>query len=252
MAAIQNQPAWVLHARPFRESSQLLELLTRDYGRVGAVARGARGTRSRWRGMLQPFRPLLVSYTRRSDLGTLTGAEQVAAPPALVGEALYCGLYVNELTLRLLMRHDPQPEAFEQYRATVMDLAAGSDVQPVLRHFEKQLLDATGFGLILDREAGGSNVINPEARYDYQPERGPVRVATHAPERPGIVRGSALLALDAGELALEDRVPVRHMMRRVIRHHLGEKPLASEALYRAMRTGRPAGSAGGADKEKHD
>lgn len=235
MQTVQLQPAYVLHARPFRESSQLLELLTRDIGRVGAVARGARGAKSRWRGILQPFRPLLVSFRRRGDLATLTAADQVAAPPALGGEALYCGLYLNELTLRLLMRNDPHPEVFEQYRETLGGLATGERLQSWLRLYEKQLLDATGFGLILDHEAGGTTPIDAGARYDYQPERGPVRVAEQARERAGLVPGRVLQALDAGHLEPEDWPALRYMMRRVLRHHLGDKPLASEALYRALR-----------------
>jgi DNA repair protein RecO (recombination protein O) len=256
MQSVQLQPAYVLHARPFRESSQLLELVTRDLGRVGAVARGARGGKSRWRGILQPFRPLLVSFRRRSDLATLTAADQVAAPPALHGEALYCGLYLNELTLRLLMRNDPHPEVFEQYRETLGALAAGDQLQSCLRLYEKQLLDATGFGLILDREAGGTAPIDPEARYDYQPERGPVRVAKQSRERAGVVRGRVLLALDAGHLEPADWPALRNMMRRVLRHHLGDKPLASEALYRSLRRDQsnrpPSGDQRAAEKQEHE
>jgi DNA repair protein RecO (recombination protein O) len=237
MQKAQLQPAYVLHSRPFRESSQLLELLTRDFGRVGAVARGARGAKSRWRGVLQPFRPLLVSYSRRSELATLTAADQVAAPPALAGEALYCGLYLNELTLRLLLRDDPHAEVFEQYRQTLGALVGGESLQTALRLYEKQLLDATGFGLILDREAGGDTPLEPEARYDYQPDRGPVRVAETARQRDGLVTGRALLSLDAGDIDPEDWSTLRHVMRRVLRRHLGERPLASEALFRALRRG---------------
>lgn len=238
MEKVQLQPAYVLHGRAFRESSQLLEVLTRDHGRIGLVARGARGAKSRWRGILQPFRPLLVSWSRRGDLATLTGADQVAAPPALGGEALYCGLYLNELTLRLLLRNDPHPEVFEQYRDTLGGLAGEEPLQTCLRLYEKQLLDATGFGLILDREAGGDSPVADNAWYDYQPERGPVRVSSSASGREGVVPGRALLALDAGVVDHGDWGPLRRMMRRVLRHHLGDRPLASEALYRAVMPGR--------------
>ena len=240
MQKVQLQPPFVLHSRPFRESSQLLELLTRDAGRVGAVARGARGARSRWRGMLQPFRPLLVSYARRSDLATLTAADQVAAPPTLDGEALYCGLYVNELTLRLLLRDDPHPEVFEQYRETLGALVGGESLQTALRLYEKQLLDATGFGLILDREAGSETPLDPEAHYDYQPDRGPVRVAKSAAKRDGVVSGRVLQALDAGHIDPADWPGLRGLMRRVLKRQLGDRPLASEALFRALRRGRGA------------
>lgn len=236
MQKVQLQPAYVLHSRAFRESSQLLELLTRDAGRVGLVARGSRGAKSRWRGVLQPFRPLLVSWSRRGELGTLTDASQVAAPPPLLGEALYCGLYINELTLRLLTRDDPHPEVFEQYRQTLEGLVGGGALQTVLRLFEKQLLDATGFGLILDREHGSKQALDPEAWYDYQPDRGPVRVSASGAGRPGVVQGSALLALDAGEVSPRQWQSLRLMMRRVLRQRLGEKPLKSEALYRSGRS----------------
>jgi DNA repair protein RecO (recombination protein O) len=238
MQKVQLQPAYVLHSRPFRESSQLLELLTRDFGRVGAVARGARGARSRWRGVLQPFRPLLVSYSRRSELATLTSADQVAAPPALVGEALYCGLYINELTLRLLLRDDAHAEVFEQYRETLGTLVGGEALQTALRLYEKQLLDATGFGLILSREAGSDVPLDPHACYDYQPDRGPVRVAESARERDGLVAGRVLQALDAGQIDPADWPALRRLMRSVLKRQLGDRPLASEALFRALRKRR--------------
>lgn len=246
MQKVQLQPAYVLHGRPFRESSQLLEVLTRDYGRIGMVARGARGAKSRYRSILQPFRPLLVSWSRRGDLATLTGADQVAAPPALAGEALYCGLYVNELILRLLLRNDPHAEVFEQYRETLGGLAGGAPLQTSLRLFEKQLLDATGFGLILDREHGGERAVEADALYDYRPDRGPVRVGDSARGRAGVVAGRVLLALDAGQVEESDWPELRRMMRRVLRHHLGDRPLASEALYRSLGPARKTGGRGDA------
>jgi DNA repair protein RecO (recombination protein O) len=235
MHRVQLQPAYVLHARPYRESSQLLELATRDFGRVGAVARGARGPRSRWKHILQPFRPLLVSWSQRSDLATLTGADQVAAPPPLQGESLYCGLYLNELLVRFLHRGDPHPELFERYGQTLGRLAEGTGLQRALRLFEKHLLDATGFGLTLDREPGANTVLQEDAWYEYRPESGPVRVSGSARERSEVVSGRTLLALQAEELSDEDLPALRHLMRRVLRHHLGDRPLASEGLYAARR-----------------
>lgn len=238
MSRIQLQPAYVLHGRAFRESSQLLEVFTRDFGRIGAVARGARGPKSRWRGILQPFRPLLLSWSHRGDLATLTGADQVAAPPPLAGDALYCGLYMNELMTRLLHRGDPHPELFEHYRAAVGELSAGGALQAVLRVFEKQLLDATGFGMTLDREFDGDVPLRADAWYEYRPGQGAVRVGEDASERRDVVTGQALQALDAGQPAAGDLPRLRHLMRRVIRYHLGDKPLASDALYRGRRPNR--------------
>ncbi|WP_191621197.1 DNA repair protein RecO [Marinihelvus fidelis] len=238
MSRVQLQPAYVLHGRAFRESSQLLEMFSRDHGRVGVVARGARGARSRWRGVLQPFRPLLASWQGRGELATLTGADQVAAPPPLLGDALFSGLYVNELLVRLVHRGDPHPELFEHYRGTVAALAGGENIQATLRVFEKNLLDAAGFGLSLACEAGSDTPLRFEASYVYHPGEGAVRVNRDASDR-GVVSGAALMALEAGEPQGEHLPGLRAMMRAVIRHHLGDRPLASDALYRPSKpTGR--------------
>jgi DNA repair protein RecO (recombination protein O) len=235
MQRVQLQPAYVLHARAYRESSQLLELLTRDHGRVGVVARGARAPRSRWRHILEPFRPLLVSWSQRGDLGTLSGADQVAAPPPLEGESLYCGLYVNELMVRLMYRGDPHPELFGHYRQALGQLALAEELQKTLRLFEKQLLEATGFGLALNREHGSDRPLQADQWYEYRPEVGPVRVGRDAAHRPGVLSGRTLLALQAEQLDEADLPALRHLMRRVVRHHLGDRPLASERLYRTQR-----------------
>lgn len=251
MSRIDMQPAFILHGRAFRESSQLLEVFGRDTGRLGVVARGARRPKSKWQNMLQPFRPLLLNWSRRGDLGTLTGAEQVAAPPPLMGEALYCGLYMNELMIRLLHRDDPHPEVFEKYRETLAGLSLGGNPQPGLRVFEKHLLDATGFGLILDHEAPGDRPLEAGALYEYRPEQGPVRVGEQGRGRRGIVSGSTLQSLQSEDLSEEDLPALRHMMRRVIRHHLGDRPLASESLY--MKTDREArGKPPRKESERHE
>jgi DNA repair protein RecO (recombination protein O) len=239
MPRVQLQPAYVLHGRAYRESSQLLEIFSRDHGRLGLVARGARGPRSRWRNMLQPFRPLLLSWSQRGDLGTLTGADQVAAPPPLEGEALYCGLYMNELMMRFLHRGDPHPEVFERYRATLGLLSGGGRLQESLRLYEKHLLEATGFGLLLECEFESGEPVRADAVYEYRPDRGPVRVSDSAAGRGGVIAGRSLLALLSEELTDEDLPALRRLMRRVIRHHLGDRPLASDALYRRVSAPRP-------------
>lgn len=233
MARILEQPAYVLHARAYRETSLIVEMLTRDHGRMAVVARGAKGARSRWRNVLQPFRPLLIGWSARSDLGTLTAAEQVAAPPALHGEALYCGIYLNELLIRLLHRGDPHPEVFERYRDVLAELASAAPPQPVLRIFEKHLLDAIGYGLMLDHEADGETPLREDAWYEYRPDRGPRRVAEGNRER-GALPGRALLALKAEQLEDEFMPDLRSLMRRVIGYHLGDRPLASQALFKGL------------------
>ena len=228
---ITLEPAYILHARPYRESSLLLEILGQANGRVGLVARGGRGARSRWKNMLQPFRPLLLSWSQRGELGTLTAADQVASPPALAGEPLFCGLYTNELIMRFLQRSDPHPGLFDRYSRLLGELAGGDSLQRSLRRFEMHLLKAAGFGLQLDHEVGSEEQIVAEAWYRYVPESGPQRYDFTSEQANELVSGAALLALKSGEV--EDRYlkELKVLMRKLIRFHLGDKPLKSQALF---------------------
>ena len=228
---VSLEPAYILHSRSYRESSLLLEALSRVHGRVGLVARGARGARSRWKNMLQPFRPLLLSWTQRGELGTLTGADQVASPPALAGESLFCGLYANELMVRFLQRSDPHPQLFNHYQQLLTKLTGECGLQSLLRIFEKQLLDATGFGLQLDFEHGSERPISADAWYLYMPETGPVRQQPGQGQDEKLVSGSALLALKSGKIEQHDLKQLKLLMRRLIRNHLGDKPIASQSLF---------------------
>ena len=228
---ITLEPAYILHARPYRESSLLLEILGQENGRVGLVARGARGARSRWKNMLQPFRPLLLSWSQRGELGTLTAADQVASPPALAGEPLFCGLYSNELMMRFLQRSDPHPGLFDSYSHLLGELASGHSLQRSLRKFEMQLLQAAGFGLQLDPEVGSDEQIVTEAWYRYVPESGPQRSEYTSEQANELVSGAALLALKSGEVEDQYLKELKALMRKLIRFHLGDKPLKSQALF---------------------
>ena len=225
------EPSYVLHSRPYRESSLLLEALTRSHGRVGLVARGARGARSRWKNLLQPFRPLLLSWNQKGELGTLTAADQVASPPALAGESLFCGLYVNELTTRFLQRSDPHPALFEKYRQLLAGLAAGSELQPLLRIYEVGLLKSAGFGLQLDHEHGSADGIRADAWYLYVPESGPKRREYDEGKANELVSGAALLALKSGVIEDQYLKELKTLMRKLIGFYLGGKPLNSQSLF---------------------
>ena len=230
MGRIQLEPAYVLHSRSFRETSLIVEAFTREHGRIAVVARGAKSARSRWRNVLQPFRPLLLSWNQKSDLGTLTAVDQVASPPALQGQALYCGLYLNELLMRLLHRGDPHAEVFERYRHVLSELASDISPQPLLRVFEKNLLEAIGYAMLLDQEYGSGTDIQPQSWYEYRPDRGPVLSAGPGKNR---VSGAALLALHTENLPTGSWPELRMLMRSVIGYHLGDKPLASLSLFTA-------------------
>jgi DNA repair protein RecO (recombination protein O) len=229
---VLQEPGFVLHTRAFRESSLLLEVLSRNHGRVGLVAKGAKSARSRWRNMLQPFRPLLVGWNQKGELGTLTGAEEVASLPPLQGESLMCGLYANELLIRFLHRSDPHPEVFGHYRVLISSLAAGEQTQPMLRVFERDLLQSVGLGLQLEWEQGGQKELAEDAWYEYIPESGPIRRNPGKDTDTTLISGKALVALRTGQIGANQQRELKLLMRRLIRYHLGDKPLASHELFR--------------------
>jgi len=209
----------------------LLEAFSREHGRIGLVARGARGARSRWKNMLQPFRPLLLSWTQRGELGTLTDADQVAAPPALAGEPLFCALYGNELLVRFLQRSDPHAGLFDQYRRMLAELADGRAAQPILRLFEYHVLSAAGFGLQLEHDSVSGQEIRPDAWYLYQPESGPVLRGRENGPADELVSGAALLALKSGVIGEQHLRELKNLMRKLIRYYLGDRVINSQQLF---------------------
>lgn len=230
---VQNEPAWLLHHRPFQDASRILDVLTPHHGRLSLVARGSRSGRSRLKGLLRPFMPLQLSWVARSGLGTLTGAERQGAPIALSGEALMAGYYVNELILNLVHRHDPQPEIFAAYATTVEALQGGDRVPARLREFELDLLRLSGFALDLDHEADTDTPLQPDSRYEYRVEHGPARVADRA--GPMIFTGAELLAIHARTFT--DAAVLRaasRLLREVIAFHLGGKELKSRKVLLDM------------------
>lgn len=229
---VLQEPGFILHTRAFRETSLLLEVLSRNHGRVGLVARGAKSGRSRWKNLLQPFRPLLVDWNQRGELGTLTGAEEVATLPPLKGEPLMCGLYANELLMRFLHRSDPHPDVFGYYQGLIAVLASGEKTQPALRLFERDLLQSVGLGLQLEYEYGCQTRVGDEAWYEYVPESGPIRRDPEGHAETRLVSGRALKALRTGQITDDLQRELKLLMRRLIRYHLGDKPLASHDLFR--------------------
>lgn len=223
---IEQQPAYVLHSRPYRETSLLLECLTRDHGRIGVVARGVRRERARLqRAQLEPLQPLAMDLLLRGELATLQGAESMGAPLRLIGDAGLAGLYLNELVVRLTGRQDPQPELFAAYARTLPRLGTNEPLAWSLRRFERDLLEAVGYGLQLAFEAESGDPVDPDQLYRYTVEQGPSSCRTGTAHA---LRGSDLLAL------AEDRMPgtagmsaLRVMMREVIRYHLGGGELRS-------------------------
>jgi len=226
---VESQPAYILHARAWRETSLLLEAFTRDHGRVGLVARGVRSAHARLpRSALEPLQALQLSWSGRGELQTLTVAEPVGNPPPLRGETLMSAMYVNELIVRLTTRDDPNPALFDRYAALLDELAATRSLAWSLRRFERDILAATGYALQMQTEAGTGTQIEPAQVYDYVPELGPVAAAGSAGSGAR-VRGSALLALaaDAMPQDSEDLAALRRLMRTLIGVQVGDRGLQS-------------------------
>lgn len=268
------QPAYVLHQRAYRDSSVLLELFSPEYGRIGIIARGAKSAKSRWRGVLQPFQPLLVSWNKRGELGTLTAAEAHGPSLTIAPDLIASGFYLNEVLLRLLERDEEQLELFGCYDEALRGLGeigreAASEnpsrsvsLEILLRKFEIRLLAALGYGLVLDHEVASESPLQAEQEYIYQLEHGPVKADTGVAEndadcsvsgsyfnsasgfksgfeeeyRYGTrISGGTLLALHAGDFSDElVRLESKRLLRGVLGHYLGSKPLQSRNLARPI------------------
>ena len=222
---VSLEPAYVLARRPFRDTSLLIEAFTEHHGRVGLVARGVRGAKSQKSALLQPLRPLLVSWVESGELGTLTGVEGNGVFAEFSGERLLSGWYINELMTQLLQRHDPHPDLFGEYAIALEELAS-APVEIPLRKFELRLLAETGYGLNL------SGVMEPQAHYVYDWVAGPQASAPG----PGTFSGESLIALRDGALSAAEHLrAARRLLREALRRQLGGRELKTPKLLRELR-----------------
>lgn len=232
---IKLQPAYVLHSRPYRDSSMLLEVFTAEQGRISLVARGARRKSRGGSGgaLLQPFIPLLLSFSGRTDLKTLTALETAGQPLALKGDRMFSGLYLNELLVRLLHRYDAHPQLFAAYAAALGALAQSAEIDTILRPFEFTLLGELGYGFELSFDGRSGDALEAEGWYHYHPDHGLVaRGSTTDPAQPAF-KGADLLAMAAGDFDGTARSTARRLLRLVLGLQLGEQPLRSRDLFRA-------------------
>jgi DNA repair protein RecO (recombination protein O) len=225
-------PAYLLHQRPWRETSRVLEVWSRDHGRLGLVARGVRRPRAPQRSLLQPFTPLLMSWSLRTELGNLGAVEAAGAAPALRGKPLLAAFYTNELLLRLLPRQDAHPDLYDVYAETLRMLT-GSKPAASLRLFEVRLLSAIGYGLSLGQTTAG-DAVDPDAEYLYDLDAGP-RPASGR-KGPGVpVRGRALLALQRGNLDdADDLKAAKRLLAAAVQRHLDGRALKTSGVMRAL------------------
>jgi DNA repair protein RecO (recombination protein O) len=226
---VQQEPAYVLHSYPYKETSLIVELFTRRHGRIGLLARGARRPRSALRGVLLAFHPLRVSWSGSAELGTLAGADWVGGQAALAGISVMCGFYLNELLLRLLPREDPHEQLFADYAGSLAQLAAGGDVAAVLRSFERRLLVELGYAPLLERDAQDGRAIEPARRYAYDPDLGPLPGNGAASALS--VHGQTLLDMARDEYGSSTtREEARQLLRALIAHRLGGRVLHTRVV----------------------
>lgn len=231
---IQDEPAFVLHSYPFRETSLVLEVFSRLHGRVPLVARGARRPRSALRGLLMGFQPLLLSWFGKHELRTLHGAEWQGGQPQLQGTALMCGFYINELLLNLMARDDPHETLFDYYQQTLQRLAQEDDHAFTLRCFEKHMLQELGYALRLETEADTGKAIVPDQNYRYILELGAIA------EMPDSSQGMPVLGKTLLDMAADDYRDVnsarqsKQLMRMLLDHHLAGKTMHTRELMRDL------------------
>jgi DNA repair protein RecO (recombination protein O) len=229
---VEQTPGYLLHRRSFRDTSLIIEFFSREHGRLTCFARGARGPKPRFFG-LQPFEPLLLSWIGRGEAPQLTAAEPEGFAAPLPPASLMSGFYLNELVIKLTVQHDPHPELYELYDATLGELRAGTPADPALRRFEKRLLDLLGYGMELTSEVASQLPVEAERFYRCHPGRGVMRAE---PEAPGAISGRALLSLAAGEIAASesDARATRALLREQLDHCLEGRELKTRAVARAV------------------
>jgi DNA repair protein RecO (recombination protein O) len=226
---IASQPGFVLHSYPYKETSLSIDLFSRDHGRVALVAKGAKRPHSKLRGVLQTFQPLQLSWSGKSEVRTLTGAEWVGGMLPLEKSALLCGFYLNELLVRMLAREDPHPLLFDQYVATLNQLAHDEPAPVVLRKFELALLKESGVAADITVSSASGEAVQPELAYVVEPESG-VREAGGNEYAP-VVAGKTLLDMERGEYAdPQTQFQSKLLLRHLLGHHLGGAPLATRQI----------------------
>ena len=253
-------PCYVLHQRAYRDTSVIVDVFSSQYGRVGLVARGIKSSKSKLRGLLQPFTPILVSWSGRGELQSLKTVESNGKAVHLPGSWLMSGFYLNELLVRMLIRHDTHEDLYHRYETTLrmLDELSGQQYsdpgqseqvsgehQRVLRLFEKYLLDELGFGLMLEQDADSGEPIDMAGSYQYFLEKGPVLnmgahqdsvaepVFGHATHNTyGIpISGASLLSLAQDDLRNEEVLKeCKRLMRLVVANYIGSKPLYSREM----------------------
>lgn len=223
--SVYLQPAFILQHRKFRETSLILDVLTRDFGRIALLAKGVRKSRSKTAGLLQSFIPLAISYIGKAELKILTDVEIIPPYIELQGTAFYSGFYMNELIGCFLLKDDPHPEVFKHYGECLSALSGQSATEAALRNFELNLINHAGYGLQLFHDLHNKRPVDPLKKYLFDVERGPVE------DENGQFSGKALRAISLRDFSdPQVLIEAKRLMRAVIDVYLQGKPLKSRAI----------------------
>ncbi|AOY88518.1 DNA repair protein RecO [Marinobacter salinus] len=230
-----QEPAYVIHRRPWRETSLMVDVFTLNRGRMTVIARGANSAKSPLKAQLQPFQPLMLDWSGRGDLKTLTHVDVRNGPSLHRTASLYSGLYLNELIQRVLPAADPHPTLFAAYIDAVTELADTRDVEPVLRRFERAFAAALGYDFAWDVATDTGKTVEAWAQYCYDPEQGIVSVPAQG-VRLQSLHGEVLLALAEGDLVSEAcRRTAKRVMRVLTDYLMQGRPLHSRSLFSHLR-----------------
>ena len=230
---IELTPCYILHSRDYRESSLILEIFSREFGRVSLVAKGAKRNKKQLAINFNLYQKYHISWVSKSELGTLVDIDLASLMKSLKPGQIMTGFYMNEIILRLLHKHESHPELFDSYDTTISKLLNDESEQILLRYFEKILLQSLGYGVVLDHDVHTNEAIIAEEEYYYVFDFGP-SIETHN-ARPGIkISGKTLLELNT-ETLLDTRNinEAKMLFRSILNQYLGDKPLASRQLYQA-------------------
>ena len=225
----ENQPIYILHSYPFKETSLIVEILSKDFGRLALVAKGARRPKSSLRGMLLPFQSLHATWSGLQDLKTLHNVDWSNAFLAIEGDALVCGFYLNELIMRLVPKDDPYPRLYDFYHKTILAMTTNKSLNMILRRFELRLLQEIGYEVPLKNDVQGS-IIDPKKQYFYEAGSGASDDKKFSNQL--VISGKTLIDMADNNYENKDtEKQSKQLMRYLINHYIGEKPLYSKQLF---------------------
>ena len=235
MNKVDQQAAFILKSQTFNETSSIHQVFTQQFGILSLISKGSKASKSKVGSSLQAFNALSLSWRGKAELKTITSVEQSEYIQQLTGNALFCGFYINELLLNFLHKHDPHPELFGEYNVILKQLAANDNIEANLRQFEKKLLNAIGYAVLLDYDAITEQAISADMHYHYQPQQG--ATITALSEQANVYSGSMLINLNHNQLSNKTELrQAKRLMRLLIDYHLGGKILKSRELFGKIKT----------------